>query len=129
MLETQEMPVRSLGPEDPLEEAMATHSSVLAWRIPWTGEPDRLQSMGSQSQTGLSSQAHSKVGVFGKLVIGVPWGRTLVSGSPSALKTESRGGQDMKPCTNQGAQDAVSPARPLTGTLGSRECDSDCIPD
>ena len=45
------MPVRSLGPEDPLEEAMATHSSVLAWRIPWTGEPDRLQSMGSQSQT------------------------------------------------------------------------------
>ena len=42
------MPVRSLGLEDPLEEEMATHSSVLAWRIPWTGEPGRLQSMGSE---------------------------------------------------------------------------------
>ena len=39
--------VRSLGREDPLEEGMATHSSVLAWRIPWTEEPGRLQSMGS----------------------------------------------------------------------------------
>ena len=40
--------LQSLGWEDPLEEGMATHSSVLAWRIPWTEEPDRLQSMGSQ---------------------------------------------------------------------------------
>ena len=39
--------VRSLGQEDPLEEGMATYSSILAWRIPWTEEPDRLQSMGS----------------------------------------------------------------------------------
>ena len=38
----------SLGQEDPLEEEMATHSSILAWRIPWTEEPGRLQSMGSQ---------------------------------------------------------------------------------
>ena len=45
MWETQ---VRSLGQEDPLEEEMATHSSVLAWRIPWTQEPGGLQSMGSQ---------------------------------------------------------------------------------
>ena len=37
----------SLGREDPLEEGMATHSSILAWRIPWTEEPGRLQSMGS----------------------------------------------------------------------------------
>ena len=42
------MQVRSLGQEDPLEEGMATHSSSLAWRIPWTGEPGGLQSMGSQ---------------------------------------------------------------------------------
>ena len=41
--------VWSLGGEDPLEEFMATHSSVLAWRIPWTEEPGRLQSIGSQS--------------------------------------------------------------------------------
>ena len=40
--------VRSLGQEDPLEEEMATHSSVLSWRIPWTEEPGGLQSMGSQ---------------------------------------------------------------------------------
>ena len=38
--------VQSLGQEDPLEEGMATHSSILAWRIPWTEEPGRLQSMG-----------------------------------------------------------------------------------
>ena len=43
-----------LGWEDPLEEGMATHSSILAWRIPWTEEPGRLQSMRSQSQTPLS---------------------------------------------------------------------------
>ena len=40
--------VRSLGPEDSLEKEMATHSSVLAWRIPWTEETGGLQSMGSQ---------------------------------------------------------------------------------
>ena len=40
--------VQSLGWEDPLEEGMATHSSILAWRIPWTEEPGGLQSMGSQ---------------------------------------------------------------------------------
>ena len=46
--EMQETQVRSLGWEDPLEEGMATHSSILAWRIPWTEEPGGLQSMGSQ---------------------------------------------------------------------------------
>ena len=40
--------VRSLSQEDPLEKEMATHSSMLAWRIPWREEPGRLQSMGSQ---------------------------------------------------------------------------------
>ena len=44
----QETWVRSLGQEDPLEKGMATHSSILVWRIPWTEEPDREQSMGSQ---------------------------------------------------------------------------------
>ena len=41
--------VRSLGGEDPLKEGMATHSSILAWRIPWTEEPHELQSMRSQT--------------------------------------------------------------------------------
>ena len=45
---TRETQVQSLGREDPLEKEMATHSSSLAWRIPWTEEPGRLQSMGSQ---------------------------------------------------------------------------------
>ena len=40
--------VRSLGGEDPLEKEMATHSSILAWKTPWTEEPGRLQSMGLQ---------------------------------------------------------------------------------
>ena len=44
----QETWVRSLGQEDPLEKEMATHSSILAWRIPWTVEPGGLQSMGLQ---------------------------------------------------------------------------------
>ena len=43
----QETWVRSLGCEDPLEEGMATYSSIVAWKIPWTEEPDGLQSMGS----------------------------------------------------------------------------------
>ena len=45
--ETQETQIPSLGGGDPLEKEMATHSSILAWRIPWREEPDRLQSMGS----------------------------------------------------------------------------------
>ena len=52
MQETQEMwetQVQFLGWEDPLEEEMATHSSILAWRIPWSEEPGGLQSMGLQS--------------------------------------------------------------------------------
>ena len=49
-----EMWVQSLGREDPLEKEMATHSSILAWRIPWMEEPGRLQSTGSQSWTRLS---------------------------------------------------------------------------
>ena len=51
----QETWVRSLGQEDPLEKEMATHSSTLAWKIPWTEEPGRLQSMGvTKSRTQLS---------------------------------------------------------------------------
>ena len=49
MQETQEMRIRSLGWDDALEKEMATHSSILAWRIPWTQEPGGLQSMASHS--------------------------------------------------------------------------------
>ena len=47
----QETQVQSLGREDPLEEEIATHSSSLAWRIPWMEEPGRLQSKGSQKES------------------------------------------------------------------------------
>ena len=46
--EMQEMLVQSLGREDPLEKEMASHFSILAWKIPWTEEPGRLQSVGLQ---------------------------------------------------------------------------------
>ena len=51
----QETQIQPLGGEDPLEKGMATHSSILTWRIPWTKEPDRLQSMGlRKNRIGLS---------------------------------------------------------------------------
>ena len=51
MQETQKIQVLSLSQEDPLEEGMATDSNILARKIPWTEEPGRLQSIGSQSRT------------------------------------------------------------------------------
>ena len=48
MQETEERQVWSLGQEEPLEEGMATHSSILAWRTPWTEDPGGLQTLGSQ---------------------------------------------------------------------------------
>ena len=51
----QETQVKSLGWEDPLEKGMATHPSILAWRIPWREEPGGLQSMGSQNWTKLTN--------------------------------------------------------------------------
>ena len=52
MQETQEIWVHSLGEEDPLEEEMATHSSILAWRIPWTEEPGGLYSPRGHKRVG-----------------------------------------------------------------------------
>ena len=57
MQETQEMWFQSLGQEDPVEEEMTTHSSILAWKIPQTEEPGRLQSVGSQRVRHDSTQA------------------------------------------------------------------------
>ena len=54
--EMREIWVRSLGREDPLEKEMATHSSILAWRIPWTEESDGLQFTGSQRVGYVASQ-------------------------------------------------------------------------
>ena len=56
----QEMWVRSLGREDPLEKELATLSSTLAWRIPWTEEPGGLQSMGSQESDTTEQLTHTQ---------------------------------------------------------------------
>ena len=58
MQETQESSIQSLGQEDPLEKKMATHSSILAWEIPWTEEPDGPQSMRPQRVRQLSTAQH-----------------------------------------------------------------------
>ena len=77
----QETWVPSLGQEDSLEKRMATHSSSLAWRIPWTEEPGGLQSMGSQSQTQLSdSHFHLKSQIVN--ILG-PAGHLMPSSSSS----------------------------------------------
>ena len=66
----QETWVRSLGQEDPLEEGMATHSSILAWEIPRTEEPVRLQSIVSQSQTRLEQLSrHTSIPLYGYVTI------------------------------------------------------------
>ena len=60
----QETWVRSLGWEDPLEKEMATHSSILAWEIPWTEEPGGLQSMGLQESDMTERLNHTSSDTF-----------------------------------------------------------------
>ena len=86
----QETRVQSLGWEDPLEKEMATHSSILAWRIPWTEEPGGLQSMGlPKSRTGLSTQQQQQQQQQDK-----PWLVSLpVPGAPFTL-----GASTPEPC-------------------------------
>ena len=84
MQETQEMQVWSLDQEDPLEEEMATHSSILAWRIPWTEEFGGLQFMGSQSRTRLSNWAEQHAHVLSGAR--KPHSRNLVNMDHGVLK-------------------------------------------
>ena len=82
--------VRWLGQVDPLEEGMATHSSIFDWRIPWTEEPDRLQFVGSQSQTRLSdSDFHFHHISFMPLVVNVSVNMESLNSDrlPSSLKS------------------------------------------
>ena len=70
MQEIQETQVRFLGWKDPLDRGMATHSSILAWRIPWTEEPGGLQSMGSQkswTQLKAAEYAHTHLEIISNL--------------------------------------------------------------
>ena len=61
MQEPQETQVQSMDQEDPLEEEMATHSSLLTWRIPWTEKPGGLQSTGSQKSQTLLRMMHDRM--------------------------------------------------------------------
>ena len=70
----QETWVESLGREDPLENGMTTHSSVLAWKIPWTEELSRLQSTGLKSQTRLRDCETLSLSYHGDLIIVIYWG-------------------------------------------------------
>ena len=76
--------VPSLGWEDPLEKEMATHSSVLAWRIPWTEEPGRLQYMGSQTDTTERLHFHFPTPLKGKEIEG----RALLDSVTACLDIE-----------------------------------------
>ena len=97
------MQVESLGWKDPLEEGVAAHSSILAWRIPWTEEPVRLRSMELQSQTqpkqlsrhACMTQTSSKADIWS-----LGWGGCLCKTYWSERWFKAwRGGQDSsKPC-------------------------------
>ena len=70
MQQVQETHVRFLGQEDPLEEGMATHSSTLAGKIPWTGKPGRIHSMGSQGvRHDLEPEQHSTLYIRTKFLV------------------------------------------------------------
>ena len=90
----QETRVQSLGWEDPLEKEMATHSSTLAWKMPWTEEPGRLQSMGSQSQTRLSDDTlHLRARKDFEMILFIPWvaeGKTFCLSMLESLKYDMK---------------------------------------
>ena len=100
----QETWVRSLGWEDPLEEGMATHSSVLAWRSPWTEEPGGLQSMGLQESDTTEQQrtAQSQLGLPS------PWSWV----SLGLLIWEKNPGVEDQAALGRGAKWATSPGPP-----------------
>ena len=75
-LPMQEMWVRPLGGEDPPEEEMATHSSILAWRVPWTEELGGLQSMGSQRVRHNLATKQQKTNVFALQILAVAFKAT-----------------------------------------------------
>ena len=66
---TKEMWVQSLGRKDPLEESMTTHSSILAWRIPWKEEPGGLQSMGLKESNATHTRFLSHARLFAKFSV------------------------------------------------------------
>ena len=99
------MRVPSLGREDSLEEGMATHSSILAWRIPWTEKLGGLQSIGSQSQTRLKRLSTHAYTVFTRALC------CLQTGTQALLSTE----------VPPGPAGCLAPNSPLINILQSVE--------
>ena len=102
MQEMGETWVQSIGQEDPLEEGMATHFSILAWRIPWTEEPSRLQSIGLHSSVQFSSVTQSCPTLCDPMdcsTFGVPVHHQL----PELAQTH-----------DHGVSDAIQPSHPLS---------------
>ena len=95
------MRVQFLGQEDPLEKEMATHSSFLAWRIPWTEEPGRLQSMGLQRVGHNLATEHTYTHAYGTLASG-PTKRVQNQQEKGNLKNTVEGTQ-----TNQQQQQGM----------------------
>ena len=77
--------------EDPLEKGRTTHSSILAWRIPWTEEPGGLQSMGLQSQTGLSNQHTIRVSRASQMAL---VGKNLPDNAGGQTRVQSLGWEE-----------------------------------
>ena len=78
MQETQETQVQSPGWEDPLEEKMANHSSILAWKIPWTEEPGGLQSMGCKESDTTEACMHCTLMCYNDLQQIIKWSASLM---------------------------------------------------
>ena len=86
---------RFLGQEDPPGKGMSTHSSILAWRIPWTEQPGRLQSMGSQGVRHHCTTNHSPEPITAQALerqVTSSLGMSSVKGSPGDVKTRTRKG-------------------------------------
>ena len=125
MQETQEMQVRSLGWEDSLEEEMAAHSSMLAWRTQWTEEPGRLQSMGLpglMQLKQLSMQACLFLSGCSDTVPNSTWERTHERGSQPGIVHVESGNQStpelMHALGPQQEASAVSPSLGVALALG-----------
>ena len=114
----QETWVRSLGQEDPLEKEMATHSSVLAWRISWTEEPGGVQSMGLQSRTRRGTHTRMHYVTKGRLcVLGTPPYIALSSSCHTCEVAESICIQISQCGRRAGDADRTSPEATALGSL------------
>ena len=114
------MQVQSLGQKDPLEKEMATHSSVLAWRIPWTEEPGRLQSTGSDTTEALSK--HTCIS-RGRVALG-PAGRARLVGEFLECSLCCKEGSSISVCPSKMQAPLQQTPHPAASPPMAIQCDS-----